>query len=1091
MGKSNQKSLNFRKPISARKRFAFEQLEPRLALDAAGFLTGNDVHLTLSFAADGTQIAGQSNQLASLFNAIAPTNVWQESILTAFQTWAVNTNADIGVVADGGQPFGTAGPSQRDDRFGDIRIGAIAMAPNVAAVSVPVDGLVSGTWFTDVLFNTEYNYQSLDDILAIALHEAGNVFGLDDNADPNSPLFPGDPPVVRAPTATDISLLQQLYGVRAPDVNEMIALGNNDSIASATILGIGETENGSSGSAPTVLYGDITTAADLDYFKVYTPGGYHGNLTIEIRSSGISLLKPRLRVFDATQQIVSEISGTSVSGSLVSFQLTSVDPDEQYYFEISGADPGIQGIGGYSLAMIFDDANLVERSKIDEVAGGKFRFLSAEDLAKFFDSEEDFYNDDNHTDDDFLGAVELDTVHGFVEGTRYETIGSINDSTDADYYGVASPQAATGPLSVMTLAVRSLDPAGLIPQVSLFDEDLNPIPFTILANGGGDYIVQAVGIAPGDDLLVKVEAGTPGGLFSTGNYSLVVTFGAVATQFESLELNPLPTIGGGVTQRVHTLHIGEPQLFHFLLEAGDVPVAAPTVLVATIYNDQGVRVHQFSAHPGETHSREAVLLAPGSYTINVTVLTLAGVTPPVIPYNIRWTALSDPFVGDPNDPTGNPFACPEPGMEGMFCYPGEIVSPDPYLWGAFIGSLSDPPTGLSLGETITLLFGDWWTWVWAEFGENGPVFASNDVYHGPPGSTLTVAGGNSANSGNALTVGAAQGLLSNDFDPENGNFVAFLQTDVSHGTLNLQADGGFTYTPDPGFRGTDQFTYIAYDFGQQSNVGTVSIVIGDSGDFDANGTVNGRDFLAWQRGYGIAAGATLTDGDANLDSVVDNADLAIWQDQYQGVATPTPSYGDADGDGDVDGRDFLAWQRGFGIAQGATAAQGDANADGAVNGADLGEWQVNYGNGFSAPLAALSEVLTSEVVSQPPLTVPLLAEPVLVQSSSAQQLARPASPIVLSLPVTPSPLSRHLLVGGESEEQIFSDPTVSGSELDTHTLTARQFISSSLASEQTTRDQQPQANARHRAIDRVFAELGSPLLSLESLGNFRFRRLRD
>ncbi len=51
---------------------------------------------------------------------------------------------------------------------------------------------------------------------------------------------------------------------------------------------------------------------------------------------------------------------------------------------------------------------------------------------------------------------------------------------------------------------------------------------------------------------------------------------------------------------------------------------------------------------------------------------------------------------------------------------------------------------------------------------------------------------------------------------------------------------------------------------------------------------------------------------------------------------------DFDGDGDVDGRDFLAWQRGYGSA--GTLSTGDANNDGFVNEVDLGIWQIQYNN---------------------------------------------------------------------------------------------------------------------------------------------------
>lgn len=54
--------------------------------------------------------------------------------------------------------------------------------------------------------------------------------------------------------------------------------------------------------------------------------------------------------------------------------------------------------------------------------------------------------------------------------------------------------------------------------------------------------------------------------------------------------------------------------------------------------------------------------------------------------------------------------------------------------------------------------------------------------------------------------------------------------------------------------------------------------------------------------------------------------------------------GDFNNDGYVDGTDFLAWQRGFGITSGATKAQGDGNADGAVDSTDLGIWKMNFGS---------------------------------------------------------------------------------------------------------------------------------------------------
>lgn len=52
--------------------------------------------------------------------------------------------------------------------------------------------------------------------------------------------------------------------------------------------------------------------------------------------------------------------------------------------------------------------------------------------------------------------------------------------------------------------------------------------------------------------------------------------------------------------------------------------------------------------------------------------------------------------------------------------------------------------------------------------------------------------------------------------------------------------------------------------------------------------------------------------DFDQDLIVDALDLAIWSDNYGLDSGATQTTGDADGNGTVDGRDFLAWQRELG-----------------------------------------------------------------------------------------------------------------------------------------------------------------------------------
>ena len=56
--------------------------------------------------------------------------------------------------------------------------------------------------------------------------------------------------------------------------------------------------------------------------------------------------------------------------------------------------------------------------------------------------------------------------------------------------------------------------------------------------------------------------------------------------------------------------------------------------------------------------------------------------------------------------------------------------------------------------------------------------------------------------------------------------------------------------------------------------------VAETGDFDQDGDVDGRDFLTWQRGFGSPSGDLLAWGDGNLDGIVDSDDMAIWQSQF-------------------------------------------------------------------------------------------------------------------------------------------------------------------------------------------------------------------
>lgn len=81
---------------------------------------------------------------------------------------------------------------------------------------------------------------------------------------------------------------------------------------------------------------------------------------------------------------------------------------------------------------------------------------------------------------------------------------------------------------------------------------------------------------------------------------------------------------------------------------------------------------------------------------------------------------------------------------------------------------------------------------------------------------------------NTTLVVPVTGVLTNDYDNDGdcptAVLTAVLVTDVANGTLLLNPDGSFSYTPDTAFCGADSFTYLAND-GLDSEPATVTIEV--------------------------------------------------------------------------------------------------------------------------------------------------------------------------------------------------------------------------------------------------------------------------
>jgi VCBS repeat-containing protein len=120
-----------------------------------------------------------------------------------------------------------------------------------------------------------------------------------------------------------------------------------------------------------------------------------------------------------------------------------------------------------------------------------------------------------------------------------------------------------------------------------------------------------------------------------------------------------------------------------------------------------------------------------------------------------------------------------------------------------------------------------------------------------------------------LTVNAA-GVLANDTDVEGSALTAVLVNEPANGSLTLNADGSFTYTPQANFNGSDSFTYKAGDGTENGNAASVSITVNAVNDAPA-----------------ANAQTIATDEDAALNVVLTGTDVDGNALNYTVVTGPT------------------------------------------------------------------------------------------------------------------------------------------------------------------------------------------------------------
>ncbi|MBY8826489.1 tandem-95 repeat protein, partial [Sphingomonas colocasiae] len=149
-------------------------------------------------------------------------------------------------------------------------------------------------------------------------------------------------------------------------------------------------------------------------------------------------------------------------------------------------------------------------------------------------------------------------------------------------------------------------------------------------------------------------------------------------------------------------------------------------------------------------------------------------------------------------------------------------------------------------------------------------------------------GDNYATDEDTALVISTPGVLSNDTDADGDVLTAVLVSGPSHGTLTLNPNGSFTYTPDADYHGSDSFSYRPNDGTANGAPTTVALTVNSVNDAPANLAIDSD-----RVNEGAAAGTvvgTATASDVDGDTIIwslSGADAGLFHIDANGVITTT------------------------------------------------------------------------------------------------------------------------------------------------------------------------------------------------------------
>jgi hypothetical protein len=432
-----------------------------------------------------------------------------------------------------------------------------------------------------------------------------------------------------------------------------------------------------------------------------------------------------------------------------------------------------------------------------------------------------------------------------------------------------------------TLWVGTLPPIDVSPEeVRYIVQAVNGVGLVSMDTNQGEYYVPGVVAGPTQPSLITFVPTPPSDQVPTsGQYGTQVTFSA------SLTSNGLPLEGQVVA------FVQGPQSRIGI--TGSNGIATVTLSIFSLAGDSNVR----ASFAGAGDYQAAYATSPFTVLLQDTQISLD--PQPAVGYPQDTQILTATLTAGTNLRLGDETLFFVVSGEGS-SYTEAVITD--YAGRARLGSLPLSPGSY----TVEVYFSGYIPEIDLSLTDDRyePAFTSTALTllgHAP----VAVDDAYQVDEGQVLTV-PAPGVLGNDSDVDGDALSALLTGSPAHGSLTLNGDGSFVYTPDPDFNGSDAFTYVASDGSLSSNQATVSITVNPVNEPpDCSGARLSIVSLWPPNGSFVPVsilGITDPDGDPVTVTI-----YAVFQDEPVGSSPDAVLYGSsvtlrAERDGSGDGR---------------------------------------------------------------------------------------------------------------------------------------------------------------------------------------------